>query len=206
MPPILLLGAGGHGRVVLELLRAEGRFAPLGFLDDAPPAETILGLPVLGGLEALPRLRAEGIAHAFVAIGHNAARAGLGERLAALGFEQPALAHPAAFLAPSARREAGSLVMARAVLGTEARLGPLAILNTGAIADHDADLGHACHVAPGCALAGQVTLGARALLGVGCAVKPGVTIGEEAVVGAGSAVIADIPARARVAGTPARPI
>jgi UDP-perosamine 4-acetyltransferase len=206
MPPLILIGAGGHARVVIEAFRAMGGFRLVGLLDPRPPAATVLGLEVLGDEAILPRLRREGIAHAFVALGANALRLRLGAQLEDLGFVLPAAIHPAACVSPTARVEPGAVVMARAVLGTEGRAGRLAILNTGAVVDHDGNLGAACHVAPGCALAGNVSVGERALVGVGSAVRPGISIGADAVVGAGSAVVKDVPAGATVAGTPARPL
>lgn len=206
MPQLVLLGAGGHAKVVIELLRAAGMFEVVGLLDPAPSAPTLLGVPVLGSEEMLPELRRQGVEHGFVAIGANALRQRLGGRLAMEGFRQPAAIHPAAFVAPSARVEDGALVMARAVLGTESIAGTLSIVNTGAVVDHDCRLDEACHVAPGCALAGNVVVGARALVGIGSAVRPGIRIGDDAVIGAGSAVVRDVAPGARVAGVPARPL
>lgn len=201
---LVIIGAGGHGRVVLELARATGLYDVVGFVDPGPQAEPIMGLPVLGSDEILPRLRSEGLQHAFVALGNNRARERVGLQLESLGFERPALVHPSAFISPSAVLEKGALVMARAVLGTQAVLEEGAILNTGAVADHDNRLATNCHVAPGCALAGFVSIGTRSLIGVGTSVRPQIRVGNDAIVGAGSAVVCDVPDGAVVVGVPAR--
>jgi UDP-perosamine 4-acetyltransferase len=207
-PRIVLLGAGGHGKAVLDLLRALGpdRFAVVGLVDAAPRVAQVLGVPVLGDEAELPRLRAEGIAHAVPAIGDNAARVAAAGRLRALGFGLPALVHPSAVVGAGIVQGEGVVVMARAVIGPEARIGDLALINTGAIVEHDCVVGEAVHVAPGAILAGAVWVGAGALVGAGASVRPGLRIGADAVIGAGAAVAADTPARARVAGVPARPI
>lgn len=203
-PPLVVVGAGGHAKVVVEVARAENRFSIVGLIDPRPPGARVLGVPVLGGDEALPRLRAEGIAWAFVALGSNTARERIGNGLRAAGFRLATLAHPSAAVMPSARVGEGVVVMARVVVSAEARVDDLAILNTGAVVEHDNLIGAAAHVAPLAALAGNVRVGARALIGVGSAIRPGITVGEDAVVGAGSAVVADVPAGATVGGVPAR--
>ena len=197
---LVIFGAGGHGRVVIEVFRAMGGFDIVGVVAQTePPA--LLGVPWLGDESQMEALRREGVEAAFVAVGDNAARARLGAMLD--GFTLPAAIHPAAFVSPSAVIEGGAVVMARAVLGTQARLGRLAILNTGAIAEHDVVLEEASHAAPGSVLCGHARLGARALLGAGAAVRPGVRIGADAVVGVGAAVVSDVPGGARVGGVPA---
>jgi UDP-perosamine 4-acetyltransferase len=193
-PPLVLVGAGGHAKVVIEVARAAGRFSIVGLIDPRPASAAVLGVPVLGGDEALPRLREQGIAWAFVALGGNDLRERIGGELRAAGFRLATLVHPSAEVMPSARVGEGAVVMARVVVSAEARVDDLAILNTGAVVEHDNLIGVAAHVAPLAALAGNVRVGARALIGVGSAVRPGVSVG------------ADVPAGATVGGVPARPL
>jgi UDP-perosamine 4-acetyltransferase len=203
---VVLIGAGGHGKVTLEAVRAMGNFAVVGFLDPMPSAPSVLGVPVLGDDEMLPALRSEGVAAAVVALGANRGRQRVGERLRALGFVLPVIVHPTALIAPSAALGDGVVVMAHAIVGTETHVGMFAIVNTGAVVDHDNDVGDAAHIAPGCSVAGAVSIGARTLLGVGSSVRPGIRIGRDAIIGAGSAVVADVPDEAVVGGAPAKPL
>ncbi|MBV8264466.1 MAG: NeuD/PglB/VioB family sugar acetyltransferase [Candidatus Eremiobacteraeota bacterium] len=203
---IVIVGAGGHAKVVLEAVQATERFTIVGATDPHPEGTSILGIPILGSDDVLPALHAQGVRAAVVALGENDLRERLAARLRTIGFALPPIVHPQAFVAPSARIADGAIVMARAVVGTDTSIGPLAIINTGAILDHDNEVGIAAHIAPGCALAGWVKVGARSLVGVGSAVRPKVTIGADVVVGAGSAVVKDLPDGARVGGVPARPL
>ena len=202
----VVLGAGGHAKVVLEAIWAGGTLEVVGLLDADPGCGTLLGVPILGDDTLLSELRKQDVGAIVVALGGNRLRDRIAARVCELGFELPAVIHPAAHVSPSARIEAGAVIMARACIGPLARIGALAIINTNAIVEHDSSIGRAAHVAPGVALAGTVKVGDRALIGVGSAVRPGIVIGADAVVGAGSAVVADVPAHAVVAGAPARPL
>lgn len=205
-PGILVLGAGGHGKAVLDLLLAAGAFAPAGVVDAVPRVAAVLGVPVLGNEALLPALRARGIAAAHPAVGDNAQRLAAAARLGAAGFALPALVHPAAVLGRGAVLGDGVAVMARAVVGPEARLGRLVLVNTGAIVEHDCIVEDGVHIAPGAVLAGGVRVGAGAMVGAGAVIRPGIVVGAGAVVAAGTAVVADVPAGATVAGVPARPL
>lgn len=201
--PVLVVGAGGHAKVVIETLRACGREIA-GVLDADATPRLVAGARVIGVDADAPRLRREGLAHAIVALGDNALRERIGASLRSQGFTLANAVHPAATIAVSVTLGAGVAVMAGAVVNADTRVGDLAIINTGACVDHDGELMAACHVAPRAALAGAVRVGARAFVGVGASVVPGVNIGADAVVGAGAAVIGDVPPGATVVGVPAR--
>ena len=205
-PRILLLGAGGHGKAIADLLLADGRYEVAGFVDAAPKASQVLGLPVLGDESLLAALAGQGIALAHAAVGNNAQRLAAAARLRAAGFALPSLSHPAALIGHGARVGQGAAILARAVIGPEAEIGALALINTGAIVEHDCVVEEAAHIGPGAVLAGGVRVGAGALIGAGAVVRPGVVVGAGAVIGAGAAVVEDVAPGARMAGVPARPV
>jgi sugar O-acyltransferase (sialic acid O-acetyltransferase NeuD family) len=205
-PRILLLGAGGHGKAIADLLLADGRYEVVGFVDAAPKASQVLGLPVLGDESLLVMLASQGITLAHAAVGNNAQRLAAAARLRASGFSVPNLIHPAALIGHGARLAEGAAILARAVIGPEAEIGALALINTGAIVEHDCVVEEAAHIGPGAVLAGGVRIGAGALIGAGAVVRPGVMIGAGAVVGAGAAVVDNVAPDTRVMGVPARPV
>lgn len=202
---IVIVGAGDHAKVVVEALTAQAdRFQIVGLVDPNAKTGSVMGFPVLGDDGLLPDLRAGGVNAAVIGVGSNVLRIKLGDMARAMGFELPAIVHPAAWVSPSAQLGAGVSVMARAIVGTLARLEDLVILNSGAIVEHDNRIGAGTHIAPGATLAGAVRVGQRVLLGAGCTVCPYVSIGDDVVVGAGSVVVEDIPSGVTVCGVPAR--
>ena len=203
---IVLIGAGGHGKVVLDIVRAAGRYEPVGFLDADPllAGTEVGGLPVLGAVNLLPKLYQQKIRGAIVTIGDNRARKQYADLVRGQGMELLSAIHPAAVVSPSARLGVNVVVAAGAVVCTEARVDDSAVVNTGAIVDHECHVGEAVHVAPAACLAGRVRVGASAFIGLGARVLQCLTVGEGATVGAGAVVIEDVPAYATVVGVPAR--
>jgi len=202
--PVIIYGAGGHGKVVLDALLRSGR-AITGFVDDDPQRAggDHCGYPVA----AQPGdLDPPGAAELVVAIGDAVSRQRATARVEELGYRLATAVHPTAVLAGGARLAPGAMVMANAVVNPDASIGRGAIVNTGAIVDHDCTIGDFAHVAPGARLAGGVSVGARALVGVGASVIPGVSIGADAVVAAGAVVVTDVEDGMKVAGIPARQI
>jgi UDP-perosamine 4-acetyltransferase len=206
MEDVVIIGAGGHGKVVLDILQAEGKYRPVGFVDNNPSLldSYVCGLPVLGPINALPRLKRQRIHHAIIAIGDNRQRMKQRAELEAGGFELVNAVHPTAFVSPRATLGRGVVVGPRASVVTEAKIADLAIVNTAAVVDHECEVGEAAHVAPGAILAGRVRVGRGAFIGIGAQVIQCRTVGAFATVGAGAAVINDVPDGVTVVGVPAR--
>lgn len=200
---LLVIGAGGHARVVIDVARAAG-FDPVAALDPSSVGSTCNGVEVIGGDAMAERLFAEGLTQCVIAIGDNRLRWKLGERLRAIGFALPLVAHPSAILSPSARIGDGTVIMPLAVVNAAAAVGRLVIVNSAAVIEHDCAIGDGAHVAPGCRLGGTVTVGAGTLVGIGSVVRPEARIGDQATIGAGSTVIGDLAANVVATGCPAR--
>lgn len=210
---LLILGGGGHGKVVADVARACG-FQLAGFAD-ADPAK--LNTQVEPGGARVVALQEQAVAAArdgnrlpggatgvALAIGDNRQRLRLAQVLG--GIPLPVLAHPRAVLSPGARVESGTVVLAAAVINTDAELGTAVIVNTAAVVEHDCRIGDGAHISPGAVLAGGVHVGERSWIGAGAVVIPGVRIGNDAVVGAGAVVIRDVQDGQTVVGCPAKPI
>lgn len=195
---IFVYGGGGHGKSLIDLLRSLGMFRIVGIVDDGiEKGREIMGLPVLGGAEALSDLLAKGVrlaVNAVGGIGNIGVRVAVFRKLAEAGFTCPALVHPSAWVEPGAELAPGVQVMPHAYVGSEAQVGFGAIVNTGAIVSHDCRLGNFANIAPGAMLAGEVTIGAGALIGMGVTVTLGVTVGAGARIGNGATVKRDVPA------------
>jgi sugar O-acyltransferase (sialic acid O-acetyltransferase NeuD family) len=202
---LLVIGAGGHAKVVIDLALRSGAWHIAGVLDDSASSvgRSILGCEVLGGTDRIGDYSGSGTAF-VVAIGSNVIRERLQATATSAGLVAATLIHPSAVLAESAEIGEGAVVMAGAVINADARIGKGVIVNTGAVIDHDCQIGDYCHVAPGVKLCGSVSIGPRSLVGVGASVIPGILIGNDCVVGAGAAVVSPVASGSRVVGVPAR--
>jgi sugar O-acyltransferase (sialic acid O-acetyltransferase NeuD family) len=201
---LVIAGAGGHGRVVADAAVASGVYTDVQFLDDRHPNVVLQeGWRVTGVLDDLARLPTANTA--FVpAFGDASLRLRILAGAVQLGFECPAVIHPAATVSRFAEIGRGSVVFAGAVVNVGARVGDGCILNTGATIDHDCTLADGVHVCPGAHLAGNVSLGRRTWFGIGAVAKQAITIGDDVIVGAGAVVLEDVSNGSTVLGNPAR--
>lgn len=202
--PVVIVGAGGHGRVVADALLASGRTVG-GFVDadQGQWGQSMMGLPVLGGDAVLdaPEWRN----HLLVnAIGANPLREDIQRRLEAAGRVFTGARHPRATVSPFARLDDTVQIFANAVVQPGVIAGPGCIINSGAIVEHDCELGAFTHCAPGSVLCGGVKTGPRVHVGAAAVVRENITLGADVTVGAGAAVVRDHAGPGLLKGVPAR--
>jgi sugar O-acyltransferase (sialic acid O-acetyltransferase NeuD family) len=198
---VVVIGAGGHAKVVISSLIAAGYNVVAAFDDDpSKKGKNLLGVEIVGSIDDV---QTQSCLRGVVAIGHNRTRAAIVERLSFMQWVS--VVHPRAFVDDSVEIGEGTLIFAGAMVQPDAVIGEYVIINTGATVDHDCHLGDFVHVAPGSHLGGGVQLGQGCFLGIGSSVIPYKKIGAWATVGAGGVVVNDIPKNALVIGVPAKP-
>ncbi len=201
---LVVLGGGGHGKVVADAAAACGLWQSIVFADDRYPALQVVEVWAVAGRldDAVQWLASE--TQFVVALGDNLIRLDWTRRLSLAGCAMATVVHPRAVVSPFASVGAGSVVLAGSVVNPGARIGEAAIVNTGATVDHDCEIGDAVHLSPGVHLGGNVRIGPRTWLGVGSSVRNGVTIGADVMVGVGAAVVKNTADSETVMGVPAR--
>jgi sugar O-acyltransferase (sialic acid O-acetyltransferase NeuD family) len=201
---LLIIGAGGQGKVVADTALLLG-WQNIAFLDDhAATLASPLGLPIVGTLEDLEAHRA-GFSSAIAAVGDAELRVELTARCRRSGFDVVSVVHPMAYVSRFASIGPGCAAFAQSAINAGASLGAACIVNTAASVDHDCLIGEGVHICPGAHLAGSVRVGDRSWIGIGATIRQGITIGRDATVGAGAVVVADVPDGSTVMGVPARP-
>jgi sugar O-acyltransferase (sialic acid O-acetyltransferase NeuD family) len=194
---ILVFGAGGHAKAVMELIMAMGKFQLAGIVDDNIPAGTlVLETPVYGAREVLPQLVERGLTKAANGVGGIIdinIRVKLFDLMEESGFTFPPLVHPRATVEQSASIGDGVQVFANAYIGSSAALHARCMVNTNAVVSHDCKIGSYTHIAPGALLAGQVQVGERSLVGMGVTTAIGIKIGNNVRIGNGAIIFADVP-------------
>lgn len=198
---VVIIGASGHGKVIADIILKCGD-SVVGFLDDNPDLESeFVGFPVLGKVSAVSDYQE----YKFViAIGNADIRERIANELDVVWYTA---IHPTAVISSiGVEIGEGTVVMANAVINSDAKIGEHCIINTGAIVEHDNSIENYVHISVGAKLAGSVTIGRKSWIGMGAQVIQGKTVGAETMVGAGATVIGDIPSNCTAVGCPAKVI
>jgi sugar O-acyltransferase (sialic acid O-acetyltransferase NeuD family) len=204
----VVLGGGGHAKVLIDCIRAQGDVRVYGVLDANADrwGQLVLGAPILGGDDLLPAIKACGIRHFAVGVGDLFLRERLFEACLESGLEPLTAIHPSALCSAWAKVHRGAQLFPGCIVNAAAVIGENVIVNSGAIVEHDCVVEAHAHLATGAELAGGVYVGKRTLVGVGACVIQNVRVGSSAVVGAGAVVLHDVPDDVTVVGIPARAI
>ncbi|VBB05533.1 Hypothetical protein LUCI_0743 [Lucifera butyrica] len=207
--PVIILGAGGHARVLIDMLRL--RSVEIIGVTDADPAKKgtlIAGLPMLGTDQVIANYQPEEVrlVNGLGSVGLPTLRRQIFTDFKRKGYSFLNVIHPSAVLAADIALEEGVQVMAGAVVQPGCRIGANTILNTGAIVDHDCRIGAHVHVAPGVTLSGGVRVGDAVHIGTGAIIIQGIDIGHNSLIAAGAVVVKNVSANVKVAGMPAREV
>jgi acetyltransferase EpsM len=202
---IVVIGRGGHSKVVSEMILSNQENDIVGFLDDKysevrVSEDTYCG-PISSAKELLknsPNIKV------VIAIGDNKTRQSIVERLKFSDEQYVSIIHKSAVISPTAKIGYGSVIMPNSVINADSIIGNHAIINTGSVVEHDSIVGDFSHVCPCVTLTGTVQIGEGANVGAGSTIIPNISIGEWAVIGAGATVITDIPSHVTAIGTPAK--
>ena len=200
---ILILGAGGHARVLLDALLLQKR-SILGILDQSnkKKGQTVLGTQVLGDDELLKQYSPQDVelvnGVGSIDVRSCEQRQDIYNKAKTLGFKFAQVIHPTAIIAKDAMLGEGTQVMAGAVVQSGSHIGNNVIINTGALIDHDAVIGDHTHIAPGVTLSGNVQIGLLCQIGVGAKIIQGIKIGDQTLIGAGAIITQNVGSNKKV--------
>ncbi|ADL13603.1 acetyltransferase [Acetohalobium arabaticum] len=197
----VIIGAGGHGKVVLDILKTNNKFKIKGFLDDNPKihGKEINGHQVLGSLDYLKDKEYS----AIIAVGNNIIRNKIGKFLAENNIKLINAIHKSAIINSYVEVGVGNVIAAGVIINSNTEIGNNTIINTGATIDHDNIIKDNVHISPGVNLGGNVTINENSHIGIGATILPEITIGRNVIVGAGAVVTEDVPDNVTVVGIPA---
>ena len=207
MRNLMIIGASGHGKVLLDCALSMGVYSEIVFADRNPnlAEKKILGHTVLhdSGDSTLRKTILADHFDIIVAVGDNRIRLIEASRFQEYGYGLATLIHPSAVVSKFAQVGAGTVILANAVVNACAVIGESCIINTSAVIEHDCVLGEGVHISPGAVMGGNVHIGRRSWVGAGAAICHNIYVGENVIIGAGAAVISDIENNSLAVGVPA---
>ena len=198
MNRLIIIGAGGHGKVIADIALKLG-YSDVSYIDDNAVGE-VIGFPIIGTSEDIERLN-DGVTDFVIGVGNNAVRKMIAEKY---NVNWVSLVHPSAQIAFNAKIGRGTVVMANAAVNVCAMVGEHCIINTCAIVEHDNVIGNYAHISPNVALGGTVRVGSLTHIGIGATVKNNTEICSDCIIGAGAVVVKNINESGTYVGVPIR--
>jgi len=208
MKNIAVFGAGGHAKVVIDVLKVMGGWSVKGLLDESEElrGQSRWDYTVFGGCDQFSYTYQLGIKHIIIALGENKNRQKIFNEALQFGFELAVAVHPSAQIGSQVALGPGTLIVAGVIVNVDSQIGSNVILNTGSTIDHDCMIGNHAHISPGVHLGGGVRVEDCVHVGIGAVVLPGLTIGKGSEIGGGAVVTKDVPGGVVMAGNPAKVI
>lgn len=206
MKKIVLIGAGGHCKVIIDIIKSTDDYEIVG-VTDRNINGNVLDIPIIGDDTVLSELYNSGVKYAFVGIGaldNIQIRNNLYEKLKNIGFKLPVLIHKTAIISPFSHINEGTCVMAGAIVNPGTVVGKNCIINTGSVIEHDCKIGYNTHISPNVSVAGGVNIGCNTHIGIGSTIIQEKIIGNNVTIGAGAVVINDIADNSLAVGVPAK--
>lgn len=208
MKKIVLIGAGGHCKVIIDIIKSANEYQIVGITDKSAKGN-LLNIPIIGDDSVLQNIYDNGTKYAFIGLGaldNINVRNIICDKLRKIGFKLPVLIHRNSIVSPYVKIGDGTCVMAGTVINAGTHISENCIINTGSIIEHDCKIGHNTHVSPNSSIAGGVTIGFNTHVGIGSSIIQSKVIGNNATIGAGAVVIDDIPDNSTAVGVPAKVI
>lgn len=201
----IIIGHGGHGKVVKDMILSNEGNEVIGFLDDQYKDIRLSGNLFLGPIRSAKHMIETFQDIKFIlAVGNNPIRKLIVEKLALPEECYASAIHKSAVVSSSAKIGLGAVIMANAVINADTEIGEHVIINTGSVVEHDCKIKEFAHICPGVSMAGGVQIGKGTKIGTGAAIIPNVKVGDWTTIGAGATVIRDIPSYSTAVGIPAK--
>lgn len=198
---LMIIGAGGHSKVALDIAILMNKWDEISFLDDFKSGD-VLGYNIVGKISDINQYKESH--DFFVAIGNNEARENIYNEISDKGLSIATIVHPKAVVSKFSEIGQGSIIMPGSIINPNVNIGKGCIINTNSSVDHDCVIGDFVHISPGVAIGGTTTIGKSTWLGIGCSVINNINIASNAIIGAGSCVINDVTNSGVYIGIPAR--
>jgi sugar O-acyltransferase (sialic acid O-acetyltransferase NeuD family) len=206
---ILIIGGGGHAKVLIELLEEINKYELVGIIDHSLTTnEEVLGYPVLGNDKTLTTMFSMGVHKAVVGIGSrgsNLQRAKVWKMAIDLGFNFPTLIHPHSYVSSRAKISEGCQILVKAVVNTDVIIGPISVINTSVVVEHECKIGFNVFTGTGSTMCGKVIVGDHSFIGANACLLPEIEIGTNCLVAAGALLTKKFPSSTNVKGVPAKP-